>query len=151
MEKEELVEKSSLQDKHLISIKYRTSESDNDSIAPLKPKFPQSSQHVPASPIVKGTHIELTALASSLRSSFKKTKDVQKDLVKKLRPIPYESQTSHDLRFFLQQEKDIGKVALISSQIRFVMFQFLWTSKFIFILETYFVIKYLIINIFNSC
>ena len=113
-----------------MSIKYHSSDSDNDSIAPLTPKFSKVAQPIPASPIVKGTHLELTALASSLRSSFKKSKDAQKDLVKKLRPLPYESQTSHDLSFFLQQEKDLGKVALISSQIRFVMFQFLWTSIF---------------------
>lgn len=36
----------------------------------------------------------------------------------------YESQASHDLSFFLQKER-----APISPQIRFVMFQFLFTSK----------------------
>ena len=44
-------------------------------------------------------------------------------------PHCYESQTSHDLSFFLQQQKESGQRALISPQIRFVMFQFLSTSK----------------------
>lgn len=149
IEKEELVEKCSLQDKHLVSIKYHSSDSDNDSIAPLTPKFSKVAQPIPASPIVKGTHLELTALASSLRSSFKKSKDAQKDLVKKLRPLPYESQTSHDLSFFLQQEKDLGKVALISSQIRFVMFQFLWTTVKPFTSE--FLTKNVLELIFKRC
>jgi hypothetical protein len=67
--------------------------------------------------------VELKNLATSLRSSTKK-KD--KD---KLQAIPYESQASHDLSFFIQQQKDMGQTALISSQIRFVMFQFLFTSR----------------------
>ena len=41
-------------------------------------------------------------------------------------PAPYESQTSHDLSFFLQQNS--SQRALISPQIRFVMFQFLFTT-----------------------
>lgn len=46
--------------------------------------------------------------------------------VVKLVPAPYESQTSHDLSFFLQQNS--SQRALISPQIRFVMFQFLFTT-----------------------
>ena len=37
--------------------------------------------------------------------------------------------TSHDLTFFIQQQKDSGQQALISPQVRFVMFQFLSTSN----------------------
>ena len=62
---------------------------------------------------------------------MKKSKEYKQDLAKKLSPIQYETQTSHDLSFFIQQGKDQkdNQTALISTQIRFVMFQFLWTSK----------------------
>lgn len=40
----------------------------------------------------------------------------------------YESQTSKDFSFFLQQQKDSSQRALISPQVRFVMFQFLSTT-----------------------
>ena len=40
----------------------------------------------------------------------------------------YDTQTSYDLSFFLQQQKDSSQRNLISPQIRFVMFQFLFTT-----------------------
>ncbi len=40
----------------------------------------------------------------------------------------YETQTSHDLTFFLQQQKEGAQRTLITPQIRFVMFQFLITT-----------------------
>jgi hypothetical protein len=40
----------------------------------------------------------------------------------------YESQASKDFSFFLQQQKDSSQRALISPQVRFVMFQFLFTT-----------------------
>ncbi|CAF0719182.1 unnamed protein product [Brachionus calyciflorus] len=46
---------------------------------------------------------------------------------KTFKPL-YESQVSKDLSFFLQQQKDTSQKALISPQIRFVMFQFLFTT-----------------------
>lgn len=41
---------------------------------------------------------------------------------------PYESSNSKDLSFFIEQQKDQSQRALISPQIRFVMFQFLFTT-----------------------
>ncbi len=43
-------------------------------------------------------------------------------------PPHYEAQTSKDFSFFLQQQKDSSQRALISPQVRFVMFQFLFTT-----------------------
>ncbi len=40
----------------------------------------------------------------------------------------YETQVSKDFSFFLQQQKDSSQRALISPQVRFVMFQFLFTT-----------------------
>ena len=42
--------------------------------------------------------------------------------------VRYETQTSHDLTFFLQQQKEGAQRTLITPQIRFVMFQFLITT-----------------------
>ena len=42
--------------------------------------------------------------------------------------VTYKAQTSNDLSFFLQQQKENAHRNLISPQIRFVMFQFLFTT-----------------------
>jgi hypothetical protein len=42
--------------------------------------------------------------------------------------VRYDTQTSYDLSFFLQQQKESSQRNLISPQIRFVMFQFLFTT-----------------------
>lgn len=45
-----------------------------------------------------------------------------------IKPQKYETQASHDLSFFVQQQKEGNHRTLISPQIRFVMFQFLFTT-----------------------
>lgn len=65
----------------------------------------------------KSSSSSSTAVRSSLKSGSAKA------------PHPhYESQASKDLSFFLQQQKDSAQRTLISPQIRFVMFQFLFTT-----------------------
>ncbi len=80
----------------------------------------------------RGNHLELKELANNLkRSSLKRSKEYKHDLAKKLSHSmdkKFESQTSHDLSFFIQQDKDNKNTALISTQMRFVMFQFLMST-----------------------
>lgn len=82
----------------------------------------------------RGNHLELKELANNLkRSSMKKSKEYKQDLAKKLGQQTslekkFETQTSHDFSFFIQQDNDNKKTALISTQIRFVMFQFLMST-----------------------
>ncbi len=125
IEKEERQERED--SKNLISIKYNSRDSESDPYtisaqhSPKSMKFEMSKlSHSPT----RGSR-ELKTLASSLRNSIKKSKDYKVGLAKKLAPVNYETQASKDLDFFIQ--KDQG--TMISSQIRFVMFQFLWTSK----------------------
>ena len=48
----------------------------------------------------------------------------------KIKATPHlETQTSHEYSFFIQQQKNKKEGPQISPQIRFVMFQFLFTSK----------------------
>lgn len=66
------------------------------------------------------------------KNDLKENKSVKKsyeihEKEKIFRP-KYENQTSKDLSFFIQQQKDSTHLALISPQIRFVMFQFLSTT-----------------------
>ena len=137
-----IVEKEELESqKHLVSIKYHV-DSDTDSkskvVTPTSSlKFIKANHPKTGSSPAKGNHLELKELANNIRNSMKKSKEYKQDLAKRLTPNNYETQTSHDLSFFIQQERDTiknGQSALISSQIRFVMFQFLWTSK-IFIIK----------------
>lgn len=162
IEKEEMKEEIDKKErKHLVSIKYS---SDNETIKSGKssPSLRSSTmsrkntgpKKIGASPANHhpGTTLELKNLASSLRTSMKKSKEYKQDLAKKLSPIHYESQTSHDLSFFIQQDRDIisnGQTALISAQIRFVMFQFLWTTVTPFTTE--FLTKNVLELIFKRC
>ncbi len=82
------------------------------------------------------TNANTTTTASNLNAkslSRQKSQSGNSSAVKsKSGATPYlETQTSasHDLTFFIQQQKDSGQHALISPQVRFVMFQFLSTSK----------------------
>lgn len=142
------------EDKHLISIKYHNSNSDTENPTPIStPTFRNTSpnasiRYQPKK--AKTKNLELQTLANTLRNSFKGTKPSSHRL---MRPVPLESQTSHDLSFFLQQDKDekskSGQNALISSQIRFVMFQFLWTTVKPFTSE--FLTKNVLELIFKRC
>lgn len=151
IEKEELESQ-----KHLVSIKYHV-DSDTDSkskvVTPTSSlKFIKANHPKTGSSPAKGNHLELKELANNIRNSMKKSKEYKQDLAKKLTPNNYETQTSHDLSFFIQQERDTiknGQSALISSQIRFVMFQFLWTTVKPFTIE--FLTKNVLELIFKRC
>ena len=65
---------------------------------------------------------------TAISSRKKVNKDASKVKPVNLAPPHIETQNSHDLSFFIQQQKEGGQRALISPQIRFVMFQFLFTK-----------------------
>ncbi len=65
---------------------------------------------------------------TAISSRKKVNKDASKVKPVNLAPPHIETQNSHDLSFFIQQQKEGGQRALISPQIRFVMFQFLFTT-----------------------
>jgi len=112
--------------KKLINIKYKSRDSENENISTNNsPKLKNYDTSKLNGSSDKENHIELKTLANSLRESMRKTKDYKTNLAKKLAPVNYESQASKDLDFFIQKDQQ----TIISSQIRFVMFQFLWTSK----------------------
>lgn len=156
IEKDELKEKLSLDSKPLVSIKYHVDSSTDEksikSIITTPTQTPKTSeiQHrkIGSSP-ARGSHLELKTLANTLRTSMKKSKEYKTDLAKKLSPIHYETQASNDFSFFTQQLKDVEQTALISSQIRFVMFQFLWTTVRPFTCE--FLTKNVLELIFKRC
>ena len=71
---------------------------------------------------------------SDINESKIQSDSKNKKSIKSYRPI-YENQTSKDLSFFLQQQKDTSQRIPISPQIRFVMFQFLSTTVYPFTSE----------------
>ena len=105
-------------------------EPQSESTSPLpKPKVSKADS-TPAS----GNHLELKEFTSVKRSSMKKSKEYKQNLAKKLEAqTPAEQRfelhtLTHDLNFFIQQDKDNKNTALISTQMRFVMFQFLMST-----------------------
>ena len=89
----------------------------------LKKDLEASSEKVKVFDSQNETEMVEIKVESATSPQFKK--QTSKTSNKKTR---YETQNSHDLTFFLQQQKEGAQRTLITPQIRFVMFQFLITT-----------------------